>query len=45
VSIFIAVVGVLSIIAQMFLGDLMRHLGAKRTIVIGLTFEMLQLVR
>lgn len=45
VSIFIAVVGVLSIVAQMFLGDLMRVLGAKRTIIIGLTFEMLQLVR
>jgi predicted MFS family arabinose efflux permease len=44
VSIFIAVVGVLSIIAQMVLGDLMRVLGAKRTIIIGLTFEMLQLV-
>lgn len=45
VALFIAVVGVLSIVAQMFLGDLMRALGAKRTIIIGLTFEMLQLVR
>lgn len=45
VSIFIAVVGILSIIAQMFLGNLMRVLGAKKTIIIGLTFEMLQLVR
>ena len=44
VSIFIAVVGVLSIAAQMVLGDLMRVLGAKRTIIIGLTFEFLQLV-
>lgn len=44
VSIFIAVVGVLSIVAQMFLGDLMRVLGAKKTIIVGLTFEMLQLV-
>ncbi|KAG5678419.1 hypothetical protein PVAND_008093 [Polypedilum vanderplanki] len=44
VSIFIAVVGVLSIVAQMFLGDLMRVLGAKKTIIIGLTFEMLQLL-
>jgi predicted MFS family arabinose efflux permease len=45
VAVFIAVVGVLSIVAQMFLGDLMRVLGAKKTIIIGLTFEMLQLVR
>ncbi|XP_070510116.1 hippocampus abundant transcript 1 protein-like isoform X4 [Chironomus tepperi] len=44
VSIFIAVVGVLSIVAQMVLGDLMRVLGAKRTIIIGLTFEFLQLL-
>ena len=44
VSIFIAVVGILSIVAQMFLGDLMRVLGAKRTIIIGLTFEMLQML-
>jgi predicted MFS family arabinose efflux permease len=35
VSIFIAVVGILSIVAQMVLGDLMRVLGAKRTIIIG----------
>jgi MFS family permease len=44
VSIFIAVVGILSIVAQMVLGDLMRILGAKRTIIIGLTFEMLQML-
>lgn len=44
VSIFIAVVGILSIAAQMVLGDLMRVLGAKRTIIIGLTFEMLQML-
>lgn len=44
VSIFIAVVGILSIIAQMILGDLMHVLGAKRTIIIGLTFEMLQML-
>lgn len=44
VSIFIAVVGILSIVAQVFLGDLMRVLGAKRTIIIGLTFEMLQML-
>lgn len=44
VSIFIAVVGILSIIAQMVLGDLIRIAGAKRTIIIGLTFEMLQML-
>lgn len=44
VSIFIAVVGILSIVAQVILGDLMRVLGAKRTIIIGLTFEMLQML-
>lgn len=44
VSIFIAVVGILSIVAQMVLGDLMRVLGAKRTIIIGLTFEMMQML-
>lgn len=44
VSIFIAVVGILSIVAQVTLGDLMRVLGAKKTIIIGLTFEMMQLL-
>lgn len=44
VSIFIAVVGILSIAAQMVLGDLMKALGAKRTIIIGLVFEMLQML-
>ncbi|XP_058464443.1 hippocampus abundant transcript 1 protein isoform X2 [Malaya genurostris] len=44
VSIFIAVVGILSILAQVILGDLMKALGAKRTIIIGLLFEMLQLL-
>lgn len=44
VSIFIAMVGILSIVAQVILGDLMRVLGAKKTIIIGLTFEMLQLL-
>lgn len=67
VSIFIAVVGILSILAQIILGFLMRYsclllivlfiiflnnlkyffyrvLGAKRTIIIGLLFEMMQLL-
>ncbi|XP_059620115.1 hippocampus abundant transcript 1 protein isoform X1 [Phlebotomus argentipes] len=44
VSVFIAVVGTLSILAQLVLGVLMRVLGAKRTIIIGLLFEMMQLL-
>jgi hypothetical protein len=34
----------LSIVAQVILGDLMRVLGAKKTIIVGLTFEMFQLL-
>lgn len=44
VSIFIAVIGILSIMAQVILGCLMRNLGAKRTIILGLTFEMMQML-
>lgn len=64
VSIFIAVIGILSILAQLVLGFLMRWvlelfywyiigindyislrvLGAKRTIILGLVFEMLQML-
>lgn len=44
VSIFIAVVGILSILIQLILGFLMKALGAKRTIIIGLIFEMMQLL-
>lgn len=44
VSIFIAIVGILSIAAQVILGCLMRVLGAKRTIILGLTFEMMQML-
>lgn len=44
VSIFIAVVGILSILIQLILGFLMKVLGAKRTIIIGLIFEMMQLL-
>nr|CAG4641548.1 EOG090X033O [Eurycercus lamellatus] len=44
VATFIAVVGVLSVFAQTaVLGLLMRTVGAKATILIGLVFEMLQL--
>ncbi|XP_055913907.1 hippocampus abundant transcript 1 protein isoform X2 [Eupeodes corollae] len=44
VSIFIAMVGILSIIVQVTLGVLMQVLGAKRTIILGLIFEMMQLL-
>lgn len=44
VAIFIAIVGVLSIGVQVILGFLMRNLGAKHTIMIGLLFEMMQLM-
>lgn len=44
VAVFIAVVGVLSVCAQLILGFLMRTLGGKNTIIVGLLFEMLQLM-
>ncbi|XP_075982785.1 hippocampus abundant transcript 1 protein [Anticarsia gemmatalis] len=44
VAIFIAIVGVLSIGVQVVLGFLMKSLGAKHTIMVGLLFEMLQLM-
>jgi hypothetical protein len=44
VAIFIAVVGILSVGAQLMLGILMRTLGSKHTIMLGLFFEMLQLM-
>ncbi|XP_076758789.1 hippocampus abundant transcript 1 protein isoform X2 [Xylocopa sonorina] len=44
VAIFIAVVGVLSVGAQSLLGPLIRTLGSKHTIMLGLLFEMLQLM-
>lgn len=44
VSVFIAVVGILSIASQVGLGPLMRTLGSKHTIMLGLLFEMLQLM-
>ncbi|XP_050353914.1 hippocampus abundant transcript 1 protein [Nymphalis io] len=44
VAIFIAIVGVLSIAVQVVLGFLMRSLGAKHTIMLGLLFEMMQLM-
>ncbi|KFM73310.1 Hippocampus abundant transcript 1 protein, partial [Stegodyphus mimosarum] len=45
VALFIAVVGLLSVIAQTaFLAMLMKTIGAKHTIMVGLLFEMLQLM-
>ncbi|XP_058795130.1 hippocampus abundant transcript 1 protein isoform X2 [Phymastichus coffea] len=44
VAVFIAVVGILSVLAQILLGPLMRTLGSKHTIMLGLLFELLQLM-
>ncbi|XP_054709871.1 hippocampus abundant transcript 1 protein-like [Uloborus diversus] len=45
VALFIAVVGLLSVIAQTgFLTVLMKTIGAKHTIMVGLLFELLQLM-
>ncbi|XP_048514584.1 hippocampus abundant transcript 1 protein isoform X2 [Athalia rosae] len=44
VAVFIAVVGILSVGAQILLGPLMKTLGSKHTIMLGLLFEMLQLM-
>lgn len=44
VAVFIAVVGALSIGVQVALGPLMRGLGARRAIMLGLGFETLQLL-
>ncbi|XP_032592375.1 hippocampus abundant transcript 1 protein isoform X1 [Drosophila grimshawi] len=44
VSIFIAVVGILSITVQVTLGSFMKVFGAKRTIIMGLALEMIQLL-
>ncbi|XP_065518151.1 hippocampus abundant transcript-like protein 1 isoform X2 [Lathamus discolor] len=44
IAAFIAVVGILSIIAQtVFLGILMRSIGNKNTVLLGLGFQILQL--
>ncbi|XP_017862271.1 PREDICTED: hippocampus abundant transcript 1 protein isoform X1 [Drosophila arizonae] len=44
VSIFIAVVGILSITVQVTLGSFMKVFGAKRTIIVGLALELIQLL-
>ncbi|GLV36948.1 uncharacterized protein CBL_02217 [Carabus blaptoides fortunei] len=44
VAVFIGLVGLLSVLSQLCLGILMRNLGSKHTIMLGLVFEMLQLL-
>ncbi|KAH8345767.1 hypothetical protein KR067_003528 [Drosophila pandora] len=44
VSIFIAIVGILSITVQVTLGSFMETFGAKRTIIMGLALEMIQML-
>ncbi|XP_022218168.1 hippocampus abundant transcript 1 protein isoform X4 [Drosophila obscura] len=44
VSVFIAVVGILSITVQVTLGSFMKVFGAKRTIIVGLALEIVQLL-
>ncbi|XP_017136088.1 hippocampus abundant transcript 1 protein isoform X1 [Drosophila miranda] len=44
VSIFIAIVGILSITVQVTLGSFMKVFGAKRTIIVGLALEIVQLL-
>ncbi|XP_017842594.1 hippocampus abundant transcript 1 protein isoform X2 [Drosophila busckii] len=44
VSIFIAIVGILSITVQVTLGSFMKVFGAKRTIIMGLVLEIVQLL-
>ena len=45
VAMFIATVGILSVMAQTaVLSFLMRTIGAKHTIMVGLVFEMLELM-
>ncbi|EDW79916.1 uncharacterized protein Dwil_GK18034, isoform A [Drosophila willistoni] len=44
VSVFIAIVGILSITVQVTLGSFMKVFGAKRTIIVGLALEIVQLL-
>ena len=44
IAVFIGLIGLLSIIAQLFLGVMIRKLGCKRVIMLGLFFEFLQLL-
>lgn len=44
VAVFVGLVGLLAVLAQLFLGTMMKNLGCKHTIMLGLLFEMLQLL-
>ena len=44
VAVFVGLVGLLAVLAQLCLGALMKNLGCKHTIMLGLLFEMLQLL-
>jgi MFS family permease len=44
VATFIAMVGIMSVVAQTFImGLLMKNVGPRKTIIVGLVFEMVQL--
>nr|CAH7717906.1 unnamed protein product [Callosobruchus chinensis]CAH7751928.1 unnamed protein product [Callosobruchus chinensis] len=44
VAVFVGLVGLLAVITQLCLGILIKNLGSKHTIMLGLLFEMLQLL-
>ncbi|CAG9853525.1 unnamed protein product [Phyllotreta striolata] len=44
VAVFVGLVGLMAVIAQLNLGLLIKNLGSKHTIMLGLVFEMLQLL-
>lgn len=44
VAVFVGLVGLLAVITQLNLGILIKNLGCKHTIMLGLLFEMLQLL-
>ncbi|XP_018328688.1 hippocampus abundant transcript 1 protein isoform X2 [Agrilus planipennis] len=44
VAVFVGLVGLMAVMAQLSLGMLMKNLGSKHTIMLGLLFEMLQLL-
>ncbi|XP_071057140.1 hippocampus abundant transcript 1 protein isoform X1 [Onthophagus taurus] len=44
VAVFVGLVGLLAVLTQVCLGILMKNLGCKHTIMLGLLFEMLQLL-
>lgn len=44
VAVFVGLIGFMAVIAQLCLGMLMKNIGCKHTIMLGLLFEMLQLL-